>query len=100
MASWAAQHLDQLREARPVLPDALDDRAADGWEPLLGIADQAGGDWPARARQAALALSTGESREDESFGIQLLRDVRTIYEEKGIDRMTTADLVAGLNGLE
>ena len=51
--AWADANLDLLREARPEIPDALDDRAADGWEPLLAIADLAGGIWPERARWAA-----------------------------------------------
>ena len=59
LAAWAAAQADALAEARPELPDELDDRAADGWEPLLAIAAAAGGDWPARARRAALALSGG-----------------------------------------
>lgn len=49
VASWAADHLDGLAIAEPVLPLELNDRAADAWEPLLAIADRAGADWPARA---------------------------------------------------
>ncbi len=30
------------------VPEGLSDRAMDTWEPLLSIADAAGGDWPAR----------------------------------------------------
>ena len=41
-----------LEEARPDLPGALDDRAQDAAEPLLAIADHAGGDSPERARRA------------------------------------------------
>lgn len=39
------------------LPAELDDRAGDAWEPLLAIAKSAGGDWPQRARRAAVALA-------------------------------------------
>lgn len=45
-----ACHLDRLSYASPHLPDELDDRAQDCWEPLLAIADLAGGGWPVRAR--------------------------------------------------
>ena len=38
-------------------PDGLDDRAWNNWRPLLTIASAAGGDWPDRARRAALALA-------------------------------------------
>jgi len=97
---WAAAQLDALREARPDIPEALDDRAADGWEPLLAIADAAGGDWPERARRAAVILSAGESREDDSLGVRLLRDVRAVFEERGAERLASAEIVAALVGDE
>ena len=45
--------LQRLRDARPVTPNALSDRAADVWEPLIAIADDAGGDWPSPAAAAS-----------------------------------------------
>ena len=54
---WAQDHLDDLRQADPAVPDQLHDRAADNWRPLLAIADAAGGEWPERARKAAKTLS-------------------------------------------
>src|SRR5262249_44881102 len=49
-----------------LLPTALDDRAVDGWEPLLAIAEAAGGAWPDRARRAAalLAADRDDAAED------------------------------------
>jgi hypothetical protein len=82
LAAWAVDAVALLTEAEPSIPDALDDRAADGWEPLLAIADLAGGEWPLRARGAALALSTGVARDDDSIGVRLLSDVRSIFGEK------------------
>jgi len=84
----------------PPVPDELDDRAHDNWLPLLAIAEVAGGDWPARARAAALALSGAEARQDDSRGVQLLADLRgRLTEENGIqiESVFTADLVAWLN---
>lgn len=88
-------HLDRIAEARPELPEALDDRAADGWEPLIAIADLAGGDWPERARSAALLLAQTDEDEDE-LGIRLLADVKSIFEASDAERISTADLLAGL----
>jgi uncharacterized protein DUF3631 len=53
-ARWAADRMIELASSDPKIPDALHDRAADNWRPLLAIADVAGGDWPVRARRAAL----------------------------------------------
>lgn len=62
LARYALDHSPAIARARPVLPDMLNDRAQDNWEPLLAIADNAGGDWPERARAAALKISGAESQ--------------------------------------
>jgi hypothetical protein len=98
--SLAAFHSDALFCARPELPDELDDRAQDFWEPLLAIADLARGDWPVRARMAAVALSTGEAREDDSLGARLLADIRDVFESNGTTRYPTADLIDELTKIE
>ena len=48
--AWVDAEHHRLADAEPELP--AEDRAADVWEPLVAIADAAGGDWPARARKA------------------------------------------------
>ena len=96
MEVWATQAIPILIEARPVFPADLDDRAEDVWEPLLAIADMAGDNWPQRAREAALALSTGENREDESLGTRLLADIRQVFDEQGMSRLSSAALVKAL----
>lgn len=65
------------------LPDELSDRAQDAWEPLIAIADAAGFDWPARARQAALSLGRTHARllaDDERDELQLLNDLVALFE--------------------
>ncbi len=46
LADALAPHIETLRDARPELPYELEDRLQDSWEPLLAIADLAGGEWP------------------------------------------------------
>ncbi len=53
------------------LPAGSSDRAADAWEPLLAIADVAGGAWPSRARRAATVLHASRAR-DDSLGPRLI----------------------------
>src|SRR5262249_50081263 len=79
LGSWAHRALATLRQAQPPMPP-LHDRAEDIWEPLLAIADLAGGEWPIRARRAAVELSGGDS-DSESTGVQLLRAVREVFIE-------------------
>lgn len=88
-----------VEQARPVLPERLNDRAQDNWEPLLAIADHVGGGWPSRARDAALSLS-GVDQESLSLSAELLRDIREAFEHKQAQRMTTAKLLESLNADE
>jgi uncharacterized protein DUF3631 len=86
--------------ARPELPDELDDRAWDYWEPLLAIADLAGEDWPERARAAAVELSSGEAREGDSLSLRLLADVRDVFASAEAERFRTPELIAELCKIE
>lgn len=97
-ASWAQDAVSWLEDARPAIPAGLDDRAEDAWEPLFAIAELAGGDWPERARAAAVTLSGG--RDDEAFGTRLLADIRAVFSDAGTDRLSSAALAAALCELE
>lgn len=99
-ARWAKDNLVALSLADPEVPDALDDRAADNWRPLLAIADLAGGDWPARARKAALALSSDDTRTDSEIGVLLLGDLRAIFEKRDVDRLASSEILKDLIALE
>jgi len=101
LARWAEAHLDELAARRPQLPEALDDRAQDAWEPLFAIADQAGGHWPETARAAAAALSANrDTGEEGSLGERLLADMKTVFDVASADRLSSADLVAALVAME
>jgi Protein of unknown function (DUF3631)/Domain of unknown function (DUF3854) len=81
-ARWAADHQAALKQADPMVPAALHDRAADCWRPLLALADAAGGPWPAEARAAAVALS-GPALDDLDLSTELLQDIHAILDESG-----------------
>jgi hypothetical protein len=92
--------IDRLQDADP--PTPLEDRAADLWEPLLAVADEAGNEWPHAAREAAVFLTRQAQQEDhqQSEGIDLLTDVREVLELIKSDFIPTADLIQRLKGLE
>ena len=94
-AQFVQDHRDAIISAKPAIPAALNDRAADIWEPLLALADCAGGDWPAHAREAALALSS-DTRENNPIG-SLLLDIFLLFAASGQDRIPTRALVDALN---
>jgi hypothetical protein len=97
LGEWVSAHAKEIGAAEPEFPDGLNDRQEDAWEPLLAIADRAGGDWPERARRAAVALCT-EAEEEASEGRRLLRDLKDVFGER--DKMFTADILTGLKSIE
>lgn len=103
LVRFAEDYSEQLLQVRPVLPEALSDRAQDNWEPLLSIAYCAGEEWFARATSAALKLSR-VSDESVSTGNELLSDIQQIFEKKADsqhpDKISTGDLITALIGLE
>ena len=96
LARCAEDFGETIGKMQPILPVELNDRAQDNWEPLLAIADHAGGHWPKTAREAALQLS-GSSHEALSVSAELLTDIRDIFEKRGSDRIPTADLLSALS---
>jgi hypothetical protein len=97
LADWA-EGAEGLIDAVPDTPSELDDRAADAWEPLLAIADQAGGEWPRRARESAVALSGSLATDEQTIGSLLLGAIREAFADS--DRLATADLLDAINGEE
>jgi hypothetical protein len=97
LTGWLRPHLAELEKAEPDMP--VEDRAADTWEPLIAIADLAGGDWPTRARAAVLHL-TAEAADTAqvSTRVRLLTDIRAVFATLGDPpAATTSDLLAALN---
>lgn len=92
-------HLDELEHSEPVMP--VEDRAADTWEPLIAIADVAGGRWPSRARLAATTLTAeaDAAAVEESLGMKLLTDIKIVFTNIGKAAISSEDLVAGLLAL-
>lgn len=99
-ARWAKDHVEELRDADPKIPDDLNDRGADNWRPLLAIADLAGGGWQDWARSAAVSLSTDAIADQDSIRTQLLADIRSAFQNRTADRMSSDAIVAYLESLD
>ena len=100
VGAWCAANLETLRQARPEIPAELSDRQADTCEPLLAIADLAGGAWPETARAALLALCGEAQADDESIGVRVLQDIRGIFKEKKVDELASGELCESLAKVE
>jgi hypothetical protein len=76
---WIADHVGDLSEAQPEVPDGLDDRAADNAVPLLAVADLVGGDWPVVVRTSIVQLCGAREEADDGKALLLLGDLRDLF---------------------
>lgn len=84
----------------PVMPKEITDRQADIWEAPFVLADAAGGEWPNRARRAAVTLVTDVTAVRPSPGVQLLADLRTVFDMHTSSKLTSKNILAALNAME
>jgi len=96
LAAWADQVREKAAKCRPTLPNEIVDRNADVWEPLIVVAEMAGGSWPARAREAGLQLiAASKAGTQPSLGVQLLGDIRACFGDED-DRLPSKELLKRL----
>ncbi|MES3040402.1 MAG: DUF3631 domain-containing protein [Pseudomonadota bacterium] len=95
LARWADDELGNYKALKPKPIEAIHDRAADNWEPLLMVAMIADGEWPARCISTALALS-GAAQEGVSINAELLADIKAAFERKRASKMFTTRLLEAL----
>jgi hypothetical protein len=98
LEDWAGSAVDTLTETWPTMPTGIEDRDADIWEPLLALADEASGNWPTKAREAAVALVADAKGSTPSLGVRLLADLRDIFGDN--DVMSSEQIVDALNSLD
>ena len=102
IARWVADHQAQLATLADVMPDlpgALGNRSADNWIELVGLADLIGGRWPEVARRAAVEISGGLDVDDQSYGVQLLGDIKEVFEATKAEAIWTEDLLRHLHAM-
>lgn len=101
LADWAASVIDSATGYEPGSM-GVEDRAADVWEPLITVADMAGGRWPALAREAAaFMVSAAEAEsEDSSLNIKLLADIKSVFDIEGAEFLPSAKVCELLRGIE
>ncbi|MFG2750073.1 DUF3631 domain-containing protein [Streptomyces xanthophaeus] len=100
LAAWADSVRHLVEGSFPQMPEGVTDRPADVWEPLLAIAEAAGGAWPERARAACAEMVHALAADDKgSIGIRLLTDLRDqVFGDA--DKLPTVNILDRLNALE
>lgn len=69
LVDWSELVRGQAFDTWPEMPNGVEDRAADVWEPLLAVADLAGGHWPTTARATAVTVVTEAKAGAPSLGV-------------------------------
>lgn len=95
---WADSLRDTIGEQYPKMPEGVEDRNADVWEPLIAVADAAGGRWPELARVAAVTLVTDLAEDKQSLGVRLLTDLCRVFD--GHDHLPTQEVLKALHTIE
>jgi DNA polymerase I-like protein with 3'-5' exonuclease and polymerase domains len=103
LAGWAVQAAELVAEhynSDLTFPIGTNERVEDVWEPLLAVAEAAGGEWPQRARQALLAL-TPDDDDTGDLSILLLAGIRQAFVDAGVpEALKSGELVKALNAQE
>jgi putative DNA primase/helicase len=98
---WTQDNAEAVRAADPVMPEGIINREADNWRPLLAIAEVAGGEWPERARKAALQGREVDEADKRSVLELLLSDTRDIFRATdGLDKIASETLTNRLAALD
>ena len=102
IARWIDDHRGEILSALSIVafPPGMDDRQQDSWEPLLAIANVAGGEWPERTQRACTSLCASAG-DKESAKELLLTDLHTLFEQRGNpETLETVDILNYLHNRE
>jgi hypothetical protein len=100
---WTAENMSDLRETASNISDGFGDfynRASDNWTLQIAIAHLAGGKWPELALSAATATAAAITADNKALPVQLLGDIRDVFENRGITKIHSDPLTAALVALE
>lgn len=96
-ADYHEQFKDLLEKEDFPTPKGVYNRARNNWGVLFTIAKIAGSGWPDRICRAAQTL-LGVKDETISTSLELLADVYRCFQEKGVQGLTTREILEWLNG--
>lgn len=94
LLKWSIDNADAIQK-NPIEPPNLgNDRAVDNWLILFTIANQVSDDWLKKCETAYQLLNNFE--DEQLLSTLLLQDIRKIFIEHNVDKISSADLVSKL----
>jgi putative DNA primase/helicase len=97
---WAKDSRIGIDASEVEPPDCGNDRRRDNFTPLWRIAEALGEPWPGRIAAAYAAQFLGEDDDDEPAQVLILRDVLSIFDQKGAVRLAPNDIIGELSLME
>jgi hypothetical protein len=88
---WSIDNEAALADALPEMLPGFRNRVAANWNLLLAIAESAGVPWKHAAWQAATAIERVLEGFDASLGAELIRNIRSAFEEAGNPACLSSD---------
>jgi putative DNA primase/helicase len=95
LARFSQDNIESLRSPSPHMPEGFGNRLEANWKMLLAIAELCGVGEAARASAVALSRRSDEA----SLGVELLRDIRGIFEQQDVDRIRSEELTNKLGNM-
>ncbi|WP_352309034.1 DUF3631 domain-containing protein [Psychrobacter sp. W2-37-MNA-CIBAN-0211] len=95
LARWSDDNMSAVKEADPVLPISINDRAQDNWQILFKIAMLLGDEWLEKAHTSCMEIS-GSDSDEPSSNEQLLSDIKTVFSLNQTNRLLSRDLLTEL----
>ena len=95
LARWAEDNGESLGHAQPAQPEGFINRMASNWQLMFAIADSLGEEVGARARTVAQRLAGAADL--ASAGVELLREVRAVFEASTLDYVYSRKLLDHLH---
>jgi hypothetical protein len=103
LGRWCTHNSPTIGSAFPELPPGIEDRTAELAEPLLQVADVAGGHWPETARTALLSLLRGTAGDETPGPLplaeQLFADLALIFARTNETRLSSVAICEALCAL-
>jgi putative DNA primase/helicase len=90
---FCQDNITSIAEANPCLPDSLDDRQQDNWEPLLQIASACGTRTLSQALDAAVVMSPINIFDSTNLAELLLEDIADFFEVEKTERVSSSSLL-------
>lgn len=92
---WSIDNAEKIRSIQISPPRLNNDRAMDNWTSLMAIAQHIGAPLITELNQSYFAINN-EDTDEEDIGVELLNDIKSVFEKLGVEKIHSFALVAEL----